>query len=116
MCSRAFCTVLPCGSSTAFFGVIIILAFMKNRPQMRRDVRQSLHGRQYFLKTAAYFTARLDVFPRSGTTHGVEAREAKIILNARFAIGFAIIGGLSLLYFFAPSVYSFYPRCLFHSL
>src|SRR5262245_46073412 len=31
MCSRAFCTVLPCGSSTAFFGVTIIFAFIETR-------------------------------------------------------------------------------------
>src|SRR3954470_13165037 len=28
MCSSAVCTVLPCGSSTAFLGVIMTLAFM----------------------------------------------------------------------------------------
>src|SRR5436190_18276044 len=28
MCSSAFCTVLPWGSSTAFFGVMIIFAFI----------------------------------------------------------------------------------------
>src|ERR1700759_929211 len=28
MCSSAFCTVLPCGSNTAFLGVTIILAFI----------------------------------------------------------------------------------------
>src|SRR6185312_15403237 len=28
MCSSAVCTVLPCGSSTAFLGVTIILAFI----------------------------------------------------------------------------------------
>src|SRR5438105_1054692 len=27
MCARALCTVLPCGSTTAFFGVMMILAF-----------------------------------------------------------------------------------------
>src|SRR6266516_3417640 len=31
MCSSAFCTVLPCGSRTAFFGVIMIFAFI-NKP------------------------------------------------------------------------------------
>src|SRR5882672_8225373 len=30
MCSRAVWTVLPCGSSTAFLGVMIIFAFMRN--------------------------------------------------------------------------------------
>src|ERR1035441_5853138 len=29
--ARAFCTLLPCGSSTAFFGVITIFAFMAER-------------------------------------------------------------------------------------
>ena len=30
MCAKALWTVFPCGSSTAFFGVMIILAFMPN--------------------------------------------------------------------------------------
>src|SRR5436189_1066028 len=31
MCSSAFWTVLPCGSSTAFFGVMMIFAFISGR-------------------------------------------------------------------------------------
>src|SRR6185503_12200528 len=35
MCSSAFWTVLPCGSSTAFYGVIMILAFISKREECR---------------------------------------------------------------------------------
>lgn len=83
---------------------------------MRRDVRQSLNGRQYFLKTAAHFTAGLDVFQRFGTTHRVEAQQVKLLSIIQCAIALAIGGAVCLLYFFAPSAYSFFPQCGFHSL
>jgi hypothetical protein len=35
MCSRAFLTVMPCGSTTAFLGVMMILAFMREREDAR---------------------------------------------------------------------------------
>src|ERR1051326_494708 len=41
MCSRAFWTAFPCGSTTAFFGVMMILAFMSRRAapaNVRSDV------------------------------------------------------------------------------
>src|SRR5665213_3890389 len=35
MCSRAFRTVMPCGSTTAFFGVMMIFAFMRARKEFQ---------------------------------------------------------------------------------
>src|ERR1017187_2239491 len=43
MCARAFCTDLPCGSSTAFFGVITIFAFIIERDSQLL-VRQNVGG------------------------------------------------------------------------
>src|SRR5438093_12372651 len=37
MWARALCTVLPCGSTTAFFGVIMILAFKPNSLRRRQQ-------------------------------------------------------------------------------
>src|SRR5712692_5134190 len=52
MCARAFWTVFPCGSSTAFFGVIIIFAFMLAAGLPRLSQPQSLpkcaQGREFF--------------------------------------------------------------------
>src|SRR5262245_4731922 len=56
MCSRAFWTVLPCGSSTAFFGVTIIFALMqcgilpggKFSPNVKQKTRQG-QKKQYDL-------------------------------------------------------------------
>src|ERR1035437_9095787 len=52
MCSRALWTVLPCGSRTAFLGVIMILAFMSETDSvrnLRQDVGQPAGKlREYF--------------------------------------------------------------------
>src|SRR5437660_11307214 len=46
MCASAFWTVLPWGSSTAFFGVMIILAFMSGG--LARNLSQTWWGNQGF--------------------------------------------------------------------
>src|SRR5262245_19481597 len=59
MCSRALCTVFPCGSTTAFFGVTIIFAFMLTGGLLRQRKAQSwatkrLHARIFLGKTERY--------------------------------------------------------------
>src|ERR1035437_314576 len=44
--ARAFCTVLPCGSSTAFFGVITILAFIRERDSQAAGPNECWRSRQ----------------------------------------------------------------------
>src|SRR5438132_7817449 len=69
MCSRAFCTALPCGSTTAFFGVMMILAFMSNGTvprNVRIDGGESERRMLVFLRTEAEAVARLDTAPQTG--------------------------------------------------
>ena len=44
MCSRALWTVLPCGSSTAFFGVMMIFAFMRDSGAVARMLGKGNRG------------------------------------------------------------------------
>src|SRR5260370_41788580 len=53
MWARAFCTVLPCGSRTAFFGVMMILAFIASG---RAPIRRRNDGRSNEIRRVEFLT------------------------------------------------------------
>lgn len=74
---------------------------------MRRNVKASPVGRQIFFP--------VDVFLRIGAIEGMKHGNPPAVSGTPWKTIFLAAAFAALLFFFPPSQFSFYPRCLFHA-
>src|SRR5690349_21171044 len=84
MCSRALWTVLPCGSSTAFFGVMIIFAFMRNG--LILPVKNRSAGCEELDRVASFFQRSTGDLPNGAFRYDQADLECGTVVDPNFDI------------------------------